>query len=204
LFISQLIASLWYNKHRINSRKTAMKTVTQEEFEAFLKLLDPDRENAGLKYETIRVRLIKYFYARGCPPAEELADESIDRAIKKIYEMVGSYNGDPALYFYGVAKYVFLEFTREPNFEELKENAIAEIQKDILEKDFYECHVKCLKQLPKHKFSIITRYYSYRKEQKKQIRTELELELNLTNGALRGRINRIKEDLKSCLEECKK
>jgi hypothetical protein len=181
-----------------------MKTVTQEEFEAFLRLLDPDIEKAGLKYEAIRLRLIKILFARGCNTAEELADECIDTAVKKIYEMPNGYEGDPALYCYGIARYKFLESTREPKFEELKADATAQIQKDIGEEDSYKCYLKCLNQLPTNQSSLIKRYYSYTKKQKKTIRRRLELELNLTNGALRRRINSIKTKLQLCLQECKK
>jgi DNA-directed RNA polymerase specialized sigma24 family protein len=179
-------------------------TVTQEEFEAFLNLLDPDREKAGLKYEAIQLRLIKFFYARGCPPAEELADESIDRAIKKIYRMSEGYVGNPTLYCYKVARNVFLEFTRKPKFEELKEDAAAQIQIDIAEEDSYKCYLNCLKELPKHQYSLITRYYSYKKGEKTQIRKGLESELNLTSLSLRARIFRIKKTLQLCLQKCKK
>ena len=53
--------------------------LTQELFDTLLDWLDPDRERAGHRYETIRLRLIKIFTSRGCPEAEELADETINR-----------------------------------------------------------------------------------------------------------------------------
>jgi hypothetical protein len=40
--------------------------LTQELFDTLLGWLDPDRERAGDKYETVRIRLIKVFTCRGC------------------------------------------------------------------------------------------------------------------------------------------
>jgi hypothetical protein len=39
--------------------------LTQELFDPLLDWLDPDRERAGHKYETIRLKLIKIFTSRG-------------------------------------------------------------------------------------------------------------------------------------------
>jgi hypothetical protein len=46
--------------------------LSQEAFDALLDWLDPDREQAGIKYEQIRLRLIKIFTGRGCSDAEDL------------------------------------------------------------------------------------------------------------------------------------
>jgi hypothetical protein len=97
-----------------------------------------------------------------------------------------------------------LEFTRKPKFEELKENAIAQINIEITEDDSYKCYLNCLKELPKHQCSLIIRYYSYTKESKIRIRKKLESELNLTSLSLRARIFRIKKNLQMCLQKCKK
>lgn len=45
-------------------------TLTQDLFETLPAWLAPEREIAGQKYETIRHRLIKNFYARGLQDAE--------------------------------------------------------------------------------------------------------------------------------------
>jgi hypothetical protein len=81
--------------------------LTQESLDTLLDWLDPDRESAGCKYEAIRVRLIKIFICRGCAEAEELADETINRAASKLHEIKDNWEGDPALYFYKIAQYVF-------------------------------------------------------------------------------------------------
>ena len=50
----------------------------QEMFDRFLFWLDPNREEAAIKYEAIRRKLIKIFTCRGCIDAEDLADVTID------------------------------------------------------------------------------------------------------------------------------
>jgi hypothetical protein len=78
--------------------------LTQESFDGLLAWLHPDREQAGEMYESIRCNLIKFFSARGFGNPEELADETIDRVARKVDEIVASYSGDPATYFFAVAR----------------------------------------------------------------------------------------------------
>ncbi len=59
-------------------------TLTQAALDSLLAWLDPDRDRAGAKYEAIRTRLIKVFVCRGCPEAEDLADETINRVASKL------------------------------------------------------------------------------------------------------------------------
>ena len=61
--------------------------------------------------EAIRRRLIRLFASRGSNNPEELADETIDRVASKSPQLIDKYAGDPSAYFYGVAKYVWLELT---------------------------------------------------------------------------------------------
>src|ERR1044072_6747769 len=87
--------------------------LTQDAFDKFLTWLNPNREQAATKYEEVRRKLIKIFACRGCAEAEDLADETINRVIRKMQELIDSYVGDPALYFYGVARNVHLEYVRK-------------------------------------------------------------------------------------------
>ena len=97
----------------------SITTEKSNKFDKLLFWLDKDREVAGHKYESIRLKLIKIFHARDCHLAEELADETIDRVADRIDFLTQNYVGNPVLYFYGVAKRVFLEFTRKPTTVEL-------------------------------------------------------------------------------------
>src|SRR5712692_5852224 len=86
--------------------------INQESFDGLLGWLDTNREQAAQKYEKIRTSLIKIFTCRGCGEADDLADETINRVTAKVDIIASSYSGDPALYFYGVAQKVHLEYLR--------------------------------------------------------------------------------------------
>ncbi len=88
------------------------KDSDEKDFDALLSWLDPDRERAGEKYETIRQGLIKMFSWKRASDPEGLADETINRVTRKVAAIREGYVGDPRLYFYGVAKRVLLEEVR--------------------------------------------------------------------------------------------
>src|SRR5258705_12996071 len=117
--------------------------LTQESFDALLAWLDPQREQAGQKYEDIRSRLIKIFTSRGCHESEDLADETINRVINKLKEIEGIYAGDQARYFYGVANKVHLEYLRR---KPVVAAPITATDSDQEERDF-NCLEKCMDRL---------------------------------------------------------
>ncbi|HSO75349.1 MAG TPA: hypothetical protein VLU47_10975, partial [Blastocatellia bacterium] len=123
-----------------------MKTewvLSQEAFDSCLAWLDPDRERAGEKYEEIRSKLIKIFAHRGCPIAEELTDEAINRVSRRVPDIAGTYVGDPALYFYGVAHKVYLEHVKKrPEPKPLPPpEPTEEVERN------YECLERCMEEL---------------------------------------------------------
>src|SRR5262249_4012817 len=74
--------------------------------------LHPDPEQAGVRYEEIRRRLIKVFAGRECWEPEDLADETMRRVQSNVLEVAPSWVNDPALYFYAVARNVRREYLR--------------------------------------------------------------------------------------------
>ena len=56
------------------------RSLTQTSLDRLLMSLDPDREVAGRKYETLRKGVVRFFEWRGCRSAEEYADEAINMA----------------------------------------------------------------------------------------------------------------------------
>jgi DNA-directed RNA polymerase specialized sigma24 family protein len=160
--------------------------------------LDADRSKAGEKYEQIRQRLIKVFVRRGCPIAEELADETIDRVSRKAAEIGDSYVGDPAAYFCGVAQKVFLEYVKPrpvgrpvplPSPPEDRERNV-------------QCLERCMEQLDSESHELILEYYQYEKLAKIARRKELAEQRGVTVNTLRMRAHRIKATLASCVREC--
>src|SRR5215813_5974815 len=94
--------------------------VTQAAFEQLLGHLDPDREQAGEKYEQIRRKLTKFFQWRGCAVPEEFADRTIDRAARRMAEGAEMRSQDVYVFFHGIAVNVLREHWKEAQKVQLK------------------------------------------------------------------------------------
>ena len=176
------------------------KELTQEAFDRLLAWLNPDREQAGKKYEDIRKRLIKIFTCRGCLIPEDLADESIDRVVMKIPELAGSYVGDPALYFFGVASNVFHEYIRKASvhFPQPVVHSTREVEQE------YSCLEECMQKLTHRTRNLIIEYYSEDKGDKIDHRKQLAGKLGIELNALRIQACRTRAVLFQCVQECLK
>lgn len=174
---------------------------TQDAFDSLLAWLDADRERAGQKYERIRLRLIKIFTCRGCREAEDLADDAINRVMYKVEELAKTYEGEPALYFYGVAYKLYLEYIRDhrvkPQPPEAKPNDDEEAETKA-----FDCLDECLDEMPAENSKLLLRYYEEDKFAKINNRKELARELGIGLNALRIRVYRIRLPLQACVESC--
>jgi RNA polymerase sigma factor (sigma-70 family) len=189
--------------------------LNDEDFERLLAWLDTDREQAGEKYEHIHQALIKIFVWNGCIDAEAWADESIDRVVEKLPELVASYIGDPALYFYGVAKRACKECLRkqfihdplspehdlpapvaDPDEEEEKE------KEEETRSPLRECTKECMARLKRAERMLLLRYYRWRGQKKIDSHWRLAKRLNIKSGALRVRAHRARAKLNECIFKC--
>lgn len=173
--------------------------LTQEIFEQLLAWLDEDRDLAGKKYEEIRFQLINLFIARGCLISEELADRTIDRVARKVKDIADTYVGDPALYFYGVAKMVHLEYMRNRPFA--LPSLPSQSEKNTEQR--YECLGLCINKLSSANRELIQAYYGEAQSNEKQ-RRKLAARMGLEPNALWVRVHRIREKLRRCVSECLK
>lgn len=179
--------------------------LTQESFELLLGWLDPDRDAAGQKYETIRRRLIRIFYGRGLTDAETLADETINRVANKVKGITTHYEGDPALYFYGIAQKICLEAQRKKPLVAVDTNAVYE---PVLDEHSDEHHLrrnclnKCLVKLSDDDRSIVVQYYASEERTNIGKRQQLAEQLRLTANTLRVRAHRIRQRLQKCVQDC--
>jgi len=160
--------------------------------------LDGDRERAGEKYERIRQKLIRIFTCRGCANPEELTDETINRVTRKIQDIADTYEGDPALYFYGVAQRVHLESVRKkPDVDPLPPpDPPEQVERE------YSCLERCMEQLPPKSRELVLQYYQQDKRAKIDNRKELADRLGIALNALRIRAHRIRSSLQVCMQEC--
>lgn len=181
-------------------------TLTQEAFERLLTWLDEDRERAGQMYEEIRSTLVKFFAWRGCTDAEEMADETINRVVRRMGEVTLVNDGNPARYFFGVAKNVLKEWQRKEKTVPIPPHASTPPEGDddganaaLL---LRECLASCLRGLPDAERRLVLDYYEKSKQAKIDFRKVLARQLNVEQTALRVKVHRIRAKLQKCVEEC--
>ena len=123
----------------------------KSQFDELLKWLNADRDQAALAYENIRSRLIGIFARKGAEFPEELADETIQRVTKRVAEIGPNYEGDPAYYFVGVARLVFLESVNKKStpMAPVEPPAVDQVERE------HQCLQSCLKQIPDPRQRII-------------------------------------------------
>jgi DNA-directed RNA polymerase specialized sigma24 family protein len=178
-------------------------TITHESFRLLLGWLDANDEAAGEKYESIRQRLIRIFVGRGCHEAEMLADQTMDRVARKITQLNGSYVGEQALYFYGVANKIHLEWLRQQKRSRLVTPVETGIDDDADDREVeYDCLELCLSRLPADTREMIVEYYRDERQAKIERRKQLARELGISIGALQIRASRLRGRLLSCVRDC--
>jgi DNA-directed RNA polymerase specialized sigma24 family protein len=171
--------------------------LTREEFDRLLHWLDRDRDRAAQRYEQIRSGLIKVFLCRGAVDPEELADETINRVARKVQEIADNYVGDPALYFYGVANKVYLEYIRRKSVATHAPPPEGPEGPDWR----YEYLEQCMQKLSDENRKLILAYYEHERRAKIDRRKELADRMGITANALWIRAHRIKKDLQNCVKQ---
>lgn len=176
-----------------------MRTITPESFNALLAWLDLNSSRAAERYEEIRRALIKIFVCRGCQEAEHLADETIDRVITKVPTIAATYSGEPAFYFYAVARNVLREHLR---VKYPPAPPPPPVQRSDTDEHKYDCLEECLAKLSPGERTLILEYYQAEKRAKIEHRKELAAELGIALNALRIRASRIRAVLCKCVKQC--
>jgi RNA polymerase sigma factor (sigma-70 family) len=167
-------------------------------FERFLKWLGPDPETAGRKYESIRHRLIVMFRARRCVFAEDLADATFERVARKLTDLAAEFTGDPARYFYGVAKKIYLEYQREITVDRWRSGPSLSTNNDNQDlENMLQQLDEALSKIPQSDRELILRYYTDSGKKKINHRRALAEQFGLQPNALRLRVFRIRKEIKS-------
>jgi DNA-directed RNA polymerase specialized sigma24 family protein len=178
--------------------------LTKEAFDRFLGMLDIDREQAGQKYETVRLRLVKYFQWNGAIEPDREADETLNRVARKIEEGANVYNLNA--YIHGVAKLVKAEWLKNPIRRQLEiEEAYglaAKVEEDIDMSERRVCLDQCLEHLSEESREIIITYYENEKGKRIKCRKQLAARLGITSNALRINAHRIRIGLEACVRNC--
>jgi RNA polymerase sigma factor (sigma-70 family) len=185
--------------------------LTQDSFNKLLMQLGSTAEDAGLEYERIRGRLIRYFEWQKCSDPEQLADETINRVTRGLEDGKEIWTSNPLSFFYGVARNVAREQWRKqetvsleqlgpkaPHLQHQDEN--SELVKSQDEE--FGCLEKCARALPDTQRNLIINYYFGEKSLKIHRRKELADEFGISMNALRIRAHRIREELEACVAGC--
>jgi DNA-directed RNA polymerase specialized sigma24 family protein len=165
------------------------------ELDALLAWLAPTREQAGEKYEVIRQTLTRYFEWRHCFPAEEHADEAIDRVARRLASGEQIRCTNPYRYFQGVARNICLELRKRTAHEaQLRWHVAVAPERDCQRTI---CLNRCLSALSTGRRELLEGYYL-------NGRLNLAARLGITPNAVRLRVFKEKQKLKSCISRCVK
>jgi DNA-directed RNA polymerase specialized sigma24 family protein len=189
-----------------------MNKLTREEFARFLAVLDSDPTRAAEKYELLRRKLVKLFDRQQFLHTEELADETLDRLVKRL-ETEQIHN--ISLFAYGIARNICFEARRKKSQcisiqdhyknEELCTGDPDPEQSIITElghAQTLECLTKCLRNLPFEYHELILEYYQEEKQARIKRRKDLARKRGITIEALRCEANKVRERLRGCVKRC--
>ena len=180
------------------------RTLTQAAFDMLLARLDPNREEAGRKYDGYRRKLIKFFGLWGCAFPEECADESLDRTARKIFE--GEDVKNVNAFLLGVARLLRKEVVKK----EIRErNAVEGLRTtwDIRREPADEekrltCYERCLSALPLEDRNLFVSYYQGEGRARARQRDDLRTQLDITINSLRVRAFRVRKSVAHCVRKC--
>lgn len=186
-----------------------ISVIEPEDFDALLKWLCEDRDEAGEKYEKVRRGLIKYFDAKGCADPEFLTDETLNRVAKKIPRFDAAKTSNNISFIYGFARNIkfeyFLSVKKEAKLNEAVTTGGKVFLPEILNEsvnDEYVCLDKCLGKLSEADRKLMVQYYCEDKGEKIMLRKKISEDINLTVKALHTKIYRLRIPLRKCIEQC--
>jgi RNA polymerase sigma factor (sigma-70 family) len=183
-------------------------------FEALLRWLHPNRDQAGEIYERMRAQLIRFFSIQNCPFPEECADDTLQRAAVKISQGVEVRAADPYTYLRGIARNVLHEaWKRQQRAPTALDDLPSAAQPAAMPNDaaasdetrreqMLTCLQRCLQELPEESRQLFISYHQSETGARIDARNELAARLGIDITALRNRVTRIRIKLESCLRNC--
>lgn len=193
------------------------REVDAEQFGALLDHLHPDRERAWVVYAGVRVRLTRFFADKNCQSAVECADETLDRAARRLAAGAALTVEDPYQYILGIAYNVLREYwkdaerktvelealptARHPSHDPADERRADEERAERERR--LDCLTHCLAEQTPEQRAFLAAYHTgasgaERIEARRRLAAELGVELN----ALRIRACRARDRIEKCLRAC--
>lgn len=174
-----------------------------QHFSSLLTFLCPeDPDEAGRRYLRLHQKLEGFFRTRGVADTNAAADETLDRAGRRIAEGAEVPNANN--FCLGIARFIVKEGwrinTRESTaflqFLEQHEQATAE------QIDRFSFMKLCFEQLPQYDQNLLNSYCSdLRGQARAKHRRQLAEDLHVTVSALRIRVTRLRQGLEDCVKK---
>ena len=184
--------------------KQAHRSITGASLARLLARLGPDADRAALDYEQLRRTLTKFFDWRGAVSPEECADEAIDRLARRLEEDTSV--ADVRSYALGIARLVLLEQKRQPAFSPLDQHphlvSVSPPAPSDESERLRDCFDRCLDEFPAESRSLVLQYYVGERHLKIVNRRRLAAALGLSDNAMRSRVQRLRDRLERCVQNC--
>jgi len=181
-------------------------TPTAASFDKFLAVFSSDRNEAAQRYEIARRKLILYFERRHIIAAGRCADETLDRAMRRIDQGKNVTNVMP--YLFEIAYYVVLEEWKAQEKLRIAMSAMSnELRPPPVDTDGeknarQDCLDRCLEELTPENRALLLRYYEETGHAKIKLHTEMANSLGITLNNLRIRIHRLRAGVEVCVKNC--
>lgn len=202
-------AGIWYlcnRPSRFAQQMSQSHELRQEDFEALLALLSPNRDDAGVAYERLRRGLIRFFAMRGCSEPESLADETLTRVAARAKSFDPAKNVKVTTFVYGFAAKVLLETFRGRNPREVpldpEHTELKTEQSDENSDLRMDCLGKCLKHIETADAELLIEYYTREKHEKIELRRQMAEKLGIRSDTLHTRIHRMRTVVGECVRRC--
>lgn len=176
-----------------------------EAFERLLAAFAPSREEAALRYESLRQRLVRYFTWERCPFPDERADEALNRVARRLEEGEPVHNVEQ--YAAGVARLLAKESVTVQIRQQRAYNAWALTRTSESngspDAEFEaNCLEECLREvLTPEERDFLLEYYQGDRQVRIQSRQRMAERLGIGLNALRNRALRLREKLDVCLRD---
>jgi DNA-directed RNA polymerase specialized sigma24 family protein len=191
----------------MNGKGSTRKELPGTELELLFRHLDPDRDAAGVKYEEIRFKLIRFFGWNDCDFEDDLADKVFDRVASRLQqEDIRNLRA----FIWGVARNIVLESRKKPpalpiddlplEWTPLSSHPELEIIDEREKQRRVACLHRCLQTLTPRDRELFLRYEYYVGRARNTAR--LAEGFGMTVGALQTRAHRLKHRVERCVLKC--
>ena len=183
---------------------------TRRAFDQLLIWLDDGVDSAGQGYLDMRRRLVRYFERKRCVDANDLADDTLNRVMRRLEEEGTITAASPSQYCHIVAKFVLLEYVRQGAQTHAHRpvpadrlHAVQTNEQSDSGQTLHDCLERCLGELEPDEALLLVEYYQGEQRAKIERRRGLAAEFDLSPNALSIRACRIRDKLEACINRCR-